>query len=73
MITNLVETILTISLATNVSVSLETRSVPVPCPEGRIGCLVYHSKDEPVENPRWRTVETKVVRIRKTSIPEAIP
>lgn len=69
MITNLVETILTVSLATNVTISPETRSVPIPCPDGRIGCLVYHSKDEPTYNPRWRTVETKVVRIRKTSIP----
>lgn len=69
MMTNLVETILTISLVTNTAVSPETRSVPIPCPEGRIGCAVYHSKVEPVENPRWRTVETKVIRIRKTSIP----
>ena len=53
-----------VTLITNVTSGDNSpqRSVQIPCPEGMIGCLVYHSKLEPTgEPPTEKWVATNVV------------
>lgn len=61
MITNLVASI-AVSLVTNVTEQITgyEHYEPAPCPEGRIGCLVFHQRGV---NPTHKTITTNVIEI----------
>ncbi len=62
MITNLLASIV-VTLSTNVTDRFPTHTESAPCPEGRIGCLVYHCQLVPDENPDHKWVKTTVSRV----------
>lgn len=61
MLTNLVAAV-AITIVTNISeqVTGYARYVPDGCPEGRIGCAVYHTKGV---DPNQKTITTNIVEI----------
>lgn len=67
MLTNLCASVI-VTLVTNVTEKFPTHSAPVPCPDGMIGCAVYHSKPVPVENPTTKTVITECKEILTVGI-----
>jgi hypothetical protein len=67
--TNLLAAITAVVLVTNTEVKYPTMQVPDPCPEGRIGCLVYHSHSVPLPNPTNRTRIDTTYRAETVSIP----
>ncbi len=66
MITNLVASVV-VSLVTNTTERLPMHTVPDPCPDGLIGCLVYHCHLEPDKDPDRKWVKTEVVRQKSIS------
>lgn len=65
MTTNLLATVL-VTLVTNVTERVPMESHMVPCPEGRLGCLVIHwSPETPVPNPTNKWVRTTITERRE--------
>lgn len=67
--TNLIEAITSLVLVTNVTTEYPTRTEAMPCPDGMIGCLVFHSRQVPVENPTQRWIVTKVRELELVALP----
>jgi hypothetical protein len=62
MITNLLCSIV-VTLVTNTSDRFPTHLVPAPCPDGMLGCLVNHYRDEADLNPTTKWTRTTVKRV----------
>ena len=56
---------ITSGLETNKTESFPTHIVNMPCPEGRPGCLVFHGRYEPDDNPKTKTVTTKIEMVKR--------
>jgi hypothetical protein len=68
--TNLVFAITVTLLVTNTGTRYPMRSEPIPCPDGMIGCAVYHANSVPVPNPRQRWNWREVREIKRVEVPK---
>ena len=69
MLTNLLQSITFSLLVTNTSVNYPKQRISIPCPDGVLGCPVYHSKMVDVLHPTNRSIFTEILLKEVTEIP----